>query len=172
MNLNASPPNSNQPMSLYFIWFLDKQGQMHLYTCISSKHNPMTYGRCDCGVLYHQAMLPLVFPSLSSQCNTSPLPNFWMAFEQTAWIDICINILLQCSWDLTKLPLYPCYSKRQINLSAVFGFLLLFVAHSFNFSIFFLCSSLLFMSICILFMCPCCPVWFRSCFHYLMNFFV
>lgn len=117
-------------MPLYLVWFLDKQGQMHLYTSVSSKHNPTTCRKCDWGLLYQQAILPLFFPSLSSQCNKSPLPNFWTAFEQTAWTDTCINILLQCSSDLTKLPLYFSDLKRQINLSAVFAFVLLFVAQT------------------------------------------
>lgn len=137
---------------------------MCLYTYIGWKHNPTTCDICDCGVLYQQAMLPFFFPLLSSQCNISPFLSFWMAFEQTAWTDICINILLQCSSDLTTWPLYSSYSNRQINLSAVFGFLFLFVAHSFNFSNFFRFSSLLFISICIPFMCPCYPMWFRLLF--------
>lgn len=84
-----------------------------------------------------QCCHPFFIPSLSSQCSKSPLPNSWQTFEQRAWTDICINILLQCNSGLTKLPPYSSYLKRQINLSAVFGFLLLLDAHSFNFSDFF-----------------------------------
>lgn len=57
-----------------------------------------------------------------------------MTSEQTAWTDICINILLQRNLDLTKLQPYSSYLKRQMNLAAVFGFLLFFDTHSFNFS--------------------------------------
>lgn len=79
----------------------------------------------------------MFFQLLSSQCSKSLLSNSWVTFEQTAWTDICVNILLQCDSDLTELLLYSSYLKRQINLSAVFDFLFDVDVRSFNFSDFF-----------------------------------
>lgn len=103
---------------------------MH-YTCIISKHYQTTYGRCDHEVLYQKVVLPPVLHPIAVFLNS------WLTFEQTALTDICINVLLQCNSDLTKQLPYSSYLKRQINPSAVFGFLLLFDAHLFNFSDFF-----------------------------------
>lgn len=100
-------------MLLCFTWFL-KWGKMCAHDT-TSKHYPRTCSKCDHDALYQKAVLPRFF--FTSLASPTAVNVHCVTSERTTWAHICINILLQCNTDLTKLQLYSFYLKRQINLS-------------------------------------------------------